>query len=124
VHSFGLLIGGIFSPLFSEQGPVSPESIPAGVLVTACAAFLGVLAWAVRRCIVGGSAGIHRLYTEIVLPAGRSHVALMEALRSTREQDSQSLKSLANSQEVILDEIKALNANSERQFDAQSKRGH
>lgn len=105
MHAAIMVVHAIIDPLFAEGGPINTEAVPAYILVSACAAFLGVLTWAVKYCVKHGTEAIQHFYIHVVLPAVKAHIALMDAMRLTREQDSQSLKSLSQTQESILEKI-------------------
>ena len=113
MHLTGQMFLAIFLPLFATDGPVTTDAIPAWTLSAACSLFLSAMAWAIRYVVVHGSAALKTMYTEVVLPASRAHIDLMETLKSTREQDSASLKSLASTQDVILEELKTLSDSKE-----------
>ena len=82
-------------PLFADAGPFTLEAGPTWTLAGACAVFLGALAWAVRNGMVWGRDGAIVFFREVVQPLAKAQRELMETLKSTRENDSKALTSLA-----------------------------
>jgi hypothetical protein len=82
-------------PLFADAGPFNAEAGPTWTLAGACALFLGALAWAIRNGVIWGRDGASVLYGEVIKPLANAQRELMETLKSTRENDSKALESLA-----------------------------
>ncbi len=88
-------------PILAD-GITSPDAGPTWTLAAACAAFLAAMTWAIRQVVVWSRDGAGVFYAEVVRPLASAQRELMETLRETRENDSKSLKSLA-------DDVHALN---------------
>ena len=99
--SLSTICYAFIGPILAD-GVMSPDAGPTYLLAAACTGFLGALAWAVRAIVVWGREGLFVFYQEVVRPLATSQRELMETLRETRENDSKSLKSLA-------DDVHALN---------------
>ena len=102
------ILAAFINPLFSEAGPINPDALPTWSLAGACAAFLAILGWAIRFVVLQGRAGAVILYSDVIKPAAQAHVGLMDTLAETRQQDSTSLKSIADTQRAIQGDIESL----------------